>query len=161
MSKKNIYEEYLPLVLDIVKKYQHLGVPRDDLIQEGLIGLMEAEKRFDEKFETKFSTYAVFWIKKQILAAVEKEQKNKEVNVDFLEKTAKAKPTPTIRTSQYLNLPKSMPEKEKKVLRLLYEEELSLKEIAEKMNISRERVRQLKEKALRRLRSIQNKEYPI
>jgi RNA polymerase primary sigma factor len=50
-----------------------------------------------------------------------------------------------------------MPEKERKILRFLFEEELTLKEIAEKMEISREKVRQLKEKALRRLRSIQNR----
>ena len=157
MSKNNIYEEYLPLVLDIVKRYQHLGVPREDLIQEGMIGLMEAKKRFDTKYETKFSTYAVYWIKKQILAAVDKEQKNGIGSVKFIEETVAEKPAPTIRTSQYLNLPKTMPDKERKVLRLLYEEERTLKEISEKMEITREKVRQLKEKALRRLRAGQEK----
>jgi len=159
MSKPNIYQEYLPLVLDIVKKYQHLGVPREDLIQEGMIGLMEAEKRFDPKYETKFSTYAVYWIKKQILAAVDRENKAGPPAASFIEETAVAPPAATtIRTSQYLNLPPNMPPKERKVLRLLYEEERTLKEIAEIMEISREKVRQLKEKAMRRLRAQQAKQ---
>lgn len=153
MTKCNIYEEYLPLVIDISNKYLNLGVPREDLIQEGLIGLMEAEKRFDIRFETKFSTYAVYWIKKRILAAVDKENKGDLRPAKFIEETALA-PNVSHQTSQYLNLPNTMPEQERKVLRMLYEHEYTLKEIAEELNISREKVRQLKEKAMRRLRSV-------
>ncbi|MFO7897186.1 MAG: sigma-70 family RNA polymerase sigma factor [Candidatus Cloacimonadales bacterium] len=159
MSQPNIYEEYLPLVLDIVKRYQHLGVPREDLIQEGMIGLMEAEKRFDAKYGTKFSTYAVYWIKKQILAAVDKEHKSGFETENLIEETAAAPAAaPSTRTSQYLNLPHNMPRLERRVLRLLYEEERTLKEIAELLEISREKVRQLKEKAMRRLRAHKEKE---
>ncbi len=45
-----------------------------------------------------------------------------------------------------------MPEAEKIVLMLLFENQLTLKEISEQLGISRERVRQLKEKAFRRMR---------
>ncbi|MCK4956463.1 MAG: sigma-70 family RNA polymerase sigma factor [Candidatus Cloacimonetes bacterium] len=152
--KNNIYDEYLPLVIDIVNKYQHLGVPREDLIQEGLIGLMEAEKRYDASHNTKFSSYAVFWIKKYILAAVDIERKESLKYAKLAKEKAKAQAkTAATKTSQYLNLPKDMPKEERLVLRALYEEQKTLKEIADLMNISREKVRQLKEKALRRLRA--------
>ena len=49
-----------------------------------------------------------------------------------------------------------MPENEKKVLTMLFKEEFTLKEIAEKLSISRERIRQLKEKGLRRMRVNKN-----
>ena len=151
---KNIYEEYLPLVVDIVNKYKYLGVPREDLIQEGLIGLMEAEKRYDNSKNTKFSSYAVFWIKKYILAAIDREKKGSLDSGEYKEDLIKIdKPVPQVRTSQYLNLPKDMPKQERLVLRALYEEEKTLKEISIALNITREKVRQLKEKALRRLRA--------
>ena len=47
-----------------------------------------------------------------------------------------------------------MPEREKQVLSLLFEKQLTLKEIADELGITRERARQFKEKGLRRLRAI-------
>jgi len=72
-AEDSLLLEHESLVKAIAQSYAKLGVPLEDLIQEGRIGLWEAAQRFDANRETKFSTYATFWIKKRILAAVHKE----------------------------------------------------------------------------------------
>lgn len=60
----------LRFVVTVSKKYQNLGVPLEDLINEGNLGMMRAAKKFDGKRGTKFTTYAVWWIRQAILAAL-------------------------------------------------------------------------------------------
>lgn len=62
----------LKLVITIAKKHQGQGVPLDDLIQEGNIGLYEAAERFEPDGQTRFSTYAQLWIRKRINEEVAK-----------------------------------------------------------------------------------------
>jgi RNA polymerase primary sigma factor len=62
----------LKLVIKIAKKHQGQGVPLDDLIQEGNIGLYEAAQRFEPSGETRFSTYAQLWIRKRLNEEVAK-----------------------------------------------------------------------------------------
>ena len=47
-------------------RYRNYGLPVEDLVQEGAIGLMKAAEKFDPDRGYRFSTYAVFWIKAQI-----------------------------------------------------------------------------------------------
>lgn len=151
MNKEKIATEYLPLVRSIVKKYAHLGVPIEDLEQEGMIGLLKAADKFRDDKGAKFSTYATYWIKKKILAAIDNEKKSSLDSIKLTEESVETKED-ELKTSQYLKLPQNIPDTERKILRMLYEEQLTLKEIAQELKISRERVRQLKEKALRRMR---------
>jgi RNA polymerase primary sigma factor len=60
----------LRFVVSIAKKYQHLGLPLADLINEGNIGLMNAIGQFDETRGVKFSSYASWLIKRQIFQAI-------------------------------------------------------------------------------------------
>jgi RNA polymerase primary sigma factor len=58
------------LVRSVASRYLGLGVPFEDLVQEGNIGLMRAVERFDRSRGLKFSTYAVWWIRSAIVEAV-------------------------------------------------------------------------------------------
>lgn len=68
ISKKvrdNFINENTYLVIHIVKEYT-TNIPIEDLIQEGIIGLMIAIKKFDVNKENKFITYAYYWIKRSL-----------------------------------------------------------------------------------------------
>lgn len=60
----------LRLVVNIAKKYINRGVPLEDLIQEGNAGLIRAADDYDVGRGTRFSTYAAYWIKQAIRAAI-------------------------------------------------------------------------------------------
>ncbi len=157
MNKEKVVKEYLPLVRSIAAKYNKLGIPQEDLEQEGMIGLLEAANNYEENKGAKFSTYATYWIKKYILAAVDKEKKSTFNTYALNEEITKDKePSPEQPNINKLTFPDGMPEAEKLVIKLLYEDQLTLKEISEQLGISRERVRQLKEKGLRRLKATTN-----
>lgn len=64
--RKRLVNANLRLVISIVKMYRNSGLPMEDLIQEGNIGLMKAVERYDWQKGCKFSTYATWWIKQAI-----------------------------------------------------------------------------------------------
>lgn len=58
------------LVISIARKYQYNGLDLGDLIQEGILGLLHAVKKFDFAQGTKFSTYSTWWIRQAITRAL-------------------------------------------------------------------------------------------
>jgi RNA polymerase primary sigma factor len=69
-AKKEMIECNLGLVNALAKPYRNCGVPLDDLVQEGTIGLIRAVEGFDHRRGFKFSTYAVWWIRRSLLDAI-------------------------------------------------------------------------------------------
>ena len=69
-AKEQMIESNLRLVFAIARSYRGRGVPFADLVQEGTIGLVRAVERFDHRRGVKFSTYAVWWIRRSLLDAV-------------------------------------------------------------------------------------------
>jgi RNA polymerase primary sigma factor len=60
----------LSFVVKIASEYRNMGLPFEDLLNEGNIGLIEAAHHFDHTRGTKFITYAIWWIRKSILKAL-------------------------------------------------------------------------------------------
>lgn len=223
----------LKFVVYVAREYQDRGLPLDELISEGNVGLLEAAKRFDAERGIKFISYAVWWIRQSILRALANHSRlvrlpinhiwalqkvvtivedleqdlgrtpeldeiaeklkispkilaknmmywGRELSLDdstrpsqesltLLEKISSeefAPPTSrlieeSMKTDIRIALD-SLTKSEATILRLYYglgeERPLTLLEIGDYMNLSRERIRQIKNKALQKLRYFHRRE---
>ncbi len=150
MNEDQLIADYLPLVKNIAAKYR--GLPFEDLVQEGCIGLIDAARSFDPSRGTQFSTFAWYHIRKRILSALQATE-ILEPHPDQDNIPDQSEPQ-TDDTPKRLNLPEDMPEAEELILRYSFEDKLSLQQIAQRMGMRVERVRYIKAKALRRMKII-------
>ena len=84
----------LRFVISVAKEYTSSGIPLEDLISEGNIGLMEAVNRFDETKGFKFISYAVWWVRQSIIKSINDNKSNIRLpinKINSINKITKAK----------------------------------------------------------------------
>lgn len=163
----------LKFVVTIAKRYRDRGVPFEDLISEGNMGLYHAAEKYDGTRETKFITYAVWWIKNSINEIIKDYSCKNEVNVDdFVFENKKnieyhnelineefEEELSAIQSRKHSieELLRCLQEREKKIVIMFYglngTKEMNLDEIGQNMSLSMERVRQIKDVALIKLKT--------
>ncbi|MEW6101956.1 MAG: RNA polymerase sigma factor RpoD/SigA [Candidatus Omnitrophota bacterium] len=93
-ARKEMIRSNLRLVINIAKRYMHLGIPLLDLIEEGNLGLMKAVDKFNPKKGFRFSTYGAWWIKQGITRSISEQGKMIRIPVymtDLISKWRKKK----------------------------------------------------------------------
>ena len=84
-----IIRDNINLVRFVANKYVKFGLEYDDLVQEGIIGLIKAINKCDLKRSTSFSTYAVYWIRQSINTALAYQGRTISLSFDAYERLLK------------------------------------------------------------------------
>lgn len=182
-ARNKIVSSNLKFVANVAKGFQGLGLSYSDLIAEGNIGLIKAMDRFDASKGFKTISYSVWWIRQTIMEAINKRNSieaddlptetntpemsieseeyvdniKETVNEVFIDNEYEKREKENTEKSAISRLTENLTEKEKTILFKYYglngEKELTLEEIGKELGITKERVRQINEKTLKKLRS--------
>jgi RNA polymerase sigma factor (sigma-70 family) len=182
-ARVRLVEGFLGLAVSAAQAYAGRGIPLEDLVQEGCLGLLKAAERFDRERGLRFSTYATYWVRQAILKAFDREAprlEGRELAVldglpgafseraDFLPLSARAAdegfPSPEEAALERLEAEAlrkalaALPERERLVLEVRYglagRPPGTVREAARLLGVSRMRAHQLERQALGRLRRI-------
>ena len=177
-AKDKLIEHNLRLVVFLSKKYENTGVDLEDLVSIGTIGLIKGIQTFQSGKNIKLATYASRCIDNEILMHLRKNKKTKtEVSIDaslsfdgegnelHLEDVLGTDPDIVTKSIEEENDKKVMLEEVMKlkprdrdiiVLRygLLGNDELTQKEVAEKLGISQSYISRIEKKVIKRLKTV-------
>lgn len=180
-AKNKLIEANLRFVVVIARQYKGKGLSMEDLVSEGNIGLMKAAAKFDAERGLRFVNYAVVYIRQQIekaLAAESDEQRvenlkdgqsrsvdaplGSKTNMSLLSVLVDANAPMADERVYSANAEaaveyalRSLNERESKVINAYFGidgESFTMQEIADDMLLKRERVRQIRDRAIRRLK---------
>jgi len=203
-AREKLITSNLRFVVSVAVKYQNLGIPLMDLINEGNMGLIKAVEKFDVKKGFKFISYARWWIRHYILKAIFEQSTSIRMPLKYATKFSRdeqAADSDSIEQLKILYHTSSLDQKlsedensetildtiddgrythpeeivmEKSLRKIIYEvmeklkpiekevimrhfglngrRPLTLKEIGEKYNLTKERIRQIEHTALQKLR---------
>lgn len=92
-ARKLLIESNLRLVIKQARNFLNRGLPFEDLIQEGNMGLIKAVDKYDVDKGFRFSTYATWWIRQSITRAIEDKSRNIRIPVHMYQKVGELKKT--------------------------------------------------------------------
>jgi RNA polymerase primary sigma factor len=90
-AKSRMINANLRLVVAQARRYQGLGLPLEDLIQEGMLGLIRAVEKFDWRKGFKFSTYGTLWIRQAIQRGLQNSGRTIRVPVHVAQRQTKVR----------------------------------------------------------------------
>lgn len=177
-AREALIKANLKFVPSVAKQFKGCGLPFADIVEEGNIGLIKAIDRFNPSKDNKVISYAVWWIRKCIMEAIEKkgmleaeniddfnsQKNNKEENYDsevtiqeYRNDFNETEETPVDTKYIIEELFEGVPERERYIISDYFGldggKPKTLDEIGVEFNLTKERVRQLNEKALKKMRS--------
>lgn len=162
-----LVEHNLRFVVNIAKGYRERGVPFADLISEGNLGLIHAASKYDPNKDIRFISYAVWWVRCYINDFIESQINNSEVSTDdytdyqYREDQINTEFEENLnslndRKSTIADLLICLKDRERKVIQMSFglngEREMTLDEISKVTDLSMERVRQIKDNAIMKLK---------
>jgi RNA polymerase primary sigma factor len=90
-AKERMINANLRLVVSQARRYQGHGLPMEDLVQEGMLGLIRAVEKFDWRRGFKFSTYGILWIRQAIQRGLQNHGRTIRVPVHVAQRQVKVR----------------------------------------------------------------------
>lgn len=157
MARERLIVAYRPLVFWLARRFQVRPSSRQDLIQEGMVALVQAVDRFEPARHLRFTTYAFYRIKGRMVNFIQRSERKAPVPVEEIELLFR-EPTEPFGQDGFDTLfalsecMERLPEREGQIVQELFIEGKAARDVAEERGIDVSHVHRLKRSGLSRLR---------